>query len=193
MSLLPVLLVCFFAPAPFARPIHAYVGVEIAPGNSEMRLATVFAASPAFKAGLQMLDVIVAIDGKKVQGPGDLTALLRKKRPGNAMTVTYRRNNLEQTTRVTLTSRQTTAYIGISVINVGQPTVNVVAAGSPASAAGLHVNDVILTIDDNKFSNTAEIAGYLGKKKPGDTVSVAILRDNKRAQLRVTLGTRPGY
>src|SRR5436305_1738466 len=101
MSFLPLVLACCFAPAPFTRPIHVSLGVEFAPGN-EMRVLSVFAASPADRAGLRMSDVVVAVDGKKVEARADLAAVLRKKKPGNALTVAVRRANTEQTFRVTL-------------------------------------------------------------------------------------------
>jgi len=192
MSLLPVLLVAGFAPAPFARAIDAYLGVDLAPGN-EMRVAAVFAASPAEKAGLRRYDVIVAVDGKKVQTLGELETLLRRKRPGHTMAVAVRRNNAEQTMRLTLGQRSRAPYLGISLIRVEALTINVVADKSPASTAGLQVNDVVLNIDDAKFSNTTELAAFLQKKKIGDVVTVAVRRANQQRQVKVKLGTRPGY
>ena len=200
MSLLSVVLVCSFAPAPFVRPTCSYVGVEFGPGN-DLRLASVFAASPAEKAGLQMADVLVSVDGKKVRGPDEFEALLRKKRPGHTLELAVRRANVEQTLRVRLGTRGTVPYLGVSLImieaggGVGPATltINVVADRSPASAAGLQVRDVVLHVDDAKFNNTNELAAFLRKKKPGDVVNVSLQRDNRTMQVKVKLGTRPGY
>jgi S1-C subfamily serine protease len=193
MSLLPIVLACLFAPAPFARPLHAYLGVEFPPRGNELRIASVFAASPAEKAGLQLFDVLVAIDGKKLAGPDDLERMLRRKKPGNAIVLAFRRDNIEQTVRVALAARRPLPYLGVSLVLRNVLTINIVADNSPASAAGLQVRDVVLNIDGGKFSNTSDLAAFLRQKKPGDVVTVSLQRDGQPMQVKVKLGTRPGY
>ncbi len=190
-SLVPLLL-CLFAPAPFPRQTTAYLGIEFTPGNRDLRLVSVFAASPAQRAGLRMNDEIIAVDGKKLAGPDDLAALLRRKKPGNAVALLLRRNNAEVNVRLTLAARRVTPYLGVSVLMQDEPIINLVANRSPASEAGLQVNDVLLTVDDVRFSNTNELASLLAKKEPGDVVTVAIRRNNENLKIKVKLGTRPG-
>jgi S1-C subfamily serine protease len=193
MSLLPVALVCLFAPAPFVRPLHSYIGIELPPRGNDLSIASVFAGSPAEKAGLQMLDVLVAVDGKKLAAPDDLERLLRRKKPGNAIVLAFRRDNVEQAVRVTLANRRPTPYLGVSLVLRNALTINIVADNSPASEAGLQVRDVVLNIDGGKFSNTSDLAAFLRQKKPGDVVTVALERGGRAMQVKVKLGTRPGY
>ena len=70
-----------------------------------------------------------------------------------------------------------------------------VTAGSPAAAAGLQgstigsgqIGDIIVAIDGNKISSVAGLTGYLNSKKPGDQVTLSIIRDGKQQNLTVTL------
>lgn len=56
-----------------------------------------------------------------------------------------------------------------------------VEQGSPASKAGLKVNDVIVGIDGNEVKNIAELRKYLySKVKPGNTVKIEFYRDGKK-------------
>ncbi|MGV3722346.1 MAG: S1C family serine protease [Actinomycetota bacterium] len=69
-------------------------------------VAEVSEGSPAAKAGLQVGDVIVAIDGSKVDGSGDLRRILRGHKPGDTVALTIRRD--AQTVKVSLTLAEAT-------------------------------------------------------------------------------------
>ena len=56
--------------------------------------------SPAAKAGLKAGDVITAIDGEKVDGAGDLSRAINKKKDGD-VTLTIVRNKNQRTITVT--------------------------------------------------------------------------------------------
>ncbi len=55
---------------------------------------------PAAKAGLKAGDVITAVDGEKVDGTGDISNIVNRKKEGD-VTLTIVRNKLQQTLRVT--------------------------------------------------------------------------------------------
>jgi len=55
---------------------------------------------PAAKAGLRAGDVITAVDGEKVEGAGDISRAINKKKDGD-ITLTVIRNKTQQTIRVT--------------------------------------------------------------------------------------------
>jgi serine protease Do len=78
----------------FGLPVDAGVAVTV-----------VGAGSPAAGAGLQANDVIVAVDGLELSNNGDLLAVLRVKRPGDAVTVDYYRGGERRTAQVTLIAR----------------------------------------------------------------------------------------
>jgi len=46
-----------------------------------------------------------------------------------------------------------------------------------AKEAGLMVNDIIIKMDNVKIANFSDLQGFLGSKRPGDEVEVAILRN----------------
>ena len=67
-----------------------------------VRLAGVDRGGPAATAGLRAGDVILKFDGRPLEGPGDLIALIRKYAPGSVVAVEYRRGTAQQNASVTL-------------------------------------------------------------------------------------------
>ena len=63
---------------------------------------------------------------------------------------------------------------------------------SAAEKAKLKANDVILKIDGTEPTSLKEFIGILELKKPGDEVTLDILRDGKEEQVKVTLGKMSG-
>ncbi len=64
-------------------------GGYVDPGGPGARITGLVSDGPAEAAGLAVDDVIVAIDGKPVNSPTSLTALLRAHRPGDRASVTW--------------------------------------------------------------------------------------------------------
>ncbi len=71
-------------------------------GGSGVRLAAVEPAGPAAGAGLKAGDVILKLNGRPMNEPTDLIALVRKYAPGSVVTVEYRRGSSQQNASVTL-------------------------------------------------------------------------------------------
>jgi putative serine protease PepD len=59
-------------------------------------------SSPADLAGLREGDVLVRFDGRVLEEPADLIALIRKHAPGVTVPVEYRRGGSEANATVTL-------------------------------------------------------------------------------------------
>jgi putative serine protease PepD len=70
--------------------------------NGGVRLSAVQSGGPAANAGLHAGDVIMRLDGRPLEEPGDLIALVRKYAPGSGVSVEYLRDGASRTTRVTL-------------------------------------------------------------------------------------------
>jgi S1-C subfamily serine protease len=51
--------------------------------------------------------------------------------------------------------------------------------------------DVILAIDGREVVDSADLANYISSHRPGDEVTVEVLREDERDRVEVTLGTRP--
>jgi len=63
-----------------------------------------------------------------------------------------------------------------------------VASGSPASNAGLQVDDIITSIDNVKMDETHNYLNMLYTYKPGDQVTVSVMRNGSEVTLQITLG-----
>jgi len=87
------------------------------------------------------------------------------------------------------------AYLGVQVgaTKGSGAYVGSVTAGGPAAKAGMHVGDVIVSVDGKPISTAAELSGVLATLKPGRRVPVVVRTQNgAKKTLEVTLGTYPG-
>jgi S1-C subfamily serine protease len=66
-----------------------------------------------------------------------------------------------------------------------------VAAQSPAARAGMRRGDVIVSLEGDAIKTVEDLYAALRKYKPGDTVSVTVLRGGKRSSFSVTVATLP--
>jgi S1-C subfamily serine protease len=96
-------------------------------------------------------------------------------------------------------------YLGISYValnpaiasqvNVASNTQGVVVAqvvsGSPAAKAGLQRMDVITAVDGKALQSESTLQQALATHKPGDSVTLSVLRGSQKLSLKVTLGERP--
>jgi 2-alkenal reductase len=80
---------------------------------------------------------------------------------------------------------------GALVANTGS-TGPAIVEGSPAAAAGLADGDIITSISGITIDGEHPLDAVLTQFKPGDTVTLEVLRDGTTIRLDVTLGTRPG-
>ena len=98
--------------------------------------------------------------------------------------------------RVAAASSGSQAYLG-SIPNMSAGTVpglklSGVRAGSPADKGGLKADDIIVEFGGKSVTDLQTYSDALYAHKPGDTVKVVFLRDGKRMETNVTLGTRGG-
>jgi serine protease Do len=61
-----------------------------------------------------------------------------------------------------------------------------------ASAAGLKLGDVILSINEISVKTTSELQEQVGKHRPGDNIDVLVKRDGKEKLFKVTLRNTSG-
>ena len=62
-----------------------------------------------------------------------------------------------------------------------------VIPGSPADKAGLQMKDVILAVDGQQVTTDSPLQVMIGKKSPGDTVTMHLWRSGKEMDIKVTL------
>jgi putative serine protease PepD len=87
------------------KAVHAYLGVSIDSSAPNALLAGAQPNTPAGKAGLKKGDVITAVDGATVVSGDDLSRAIDTHKPGDKVTVTYKRGGSEHTVTLTLATR----------------------------------------------------------------------------------------
>jgi S1-C subfamily serine protease len=63
-----------------------------------------------------------------------------------------------------------------------------VAENSPASKAGLQQGDIITKIGDVALDETHSYVNILFTFKPGDQITLEVVRDSKTTPVQITLG-----
>ncbi len=145
---------------------------------------------PAARAGLRSGDVVVGLNGKRVDRYEDIqdSQILYLAKP---MPIEYRRDGqllrgeiapqfCERTDRYNNTLR----YGDLGMDQLIRPVVGGFTANSPAEAAGLKVGDLLLSIDGKPvdyFSRIPELIGSRG----GQPVTVTYERDGQRRETTV--------
>jgi putative serine protease PepD len=78
----------------------------------------------------------------------------------------------------------------LSTHSQGVP-ISTVTPGGPAAKAGLETNDVIEKIDSASITSFNQLVSILAEDKPGQTITLTIVRDGQTKDVKVTLGNRP--
>jgi putative serine protease PepD len=93
---------------------RAFLGVSTTPAADAngARVARVVAGGPAARAGLRVGDEIVAVDGRSVRSPDELTAQIARHKPRDRAQVTILRGANRRTLAVTLARRPDTPVSG---------------------------------------------------------------------------------
>jgi putative serine protease PepD len=87
---------------------RAYLGVSTQPDvTAGATVVDVGPGTPAASAGLQVGDVIVALNGQQITDPDGLSTAIGAHKPGDRVTVTYLRGGTRRTAQVTLGTRPT--------------------------------------------------------------------------------------
>lgn len=81
---------------------RAMLGVTTEKTEGGVSIESVTKESAAAKAGLKESDVITKIDDKVITNPDDLSAAIKKHKPGDKVTVTYLRDKAQNTTTAEL-------------------------------------------------------------------------------------------
>ena len=86
----------------------------------------------------------------------------------------------------------TAAQLGIMGSNatgdVAGAVVEEVQPGSAAETAGLETGDIVLSIDGVRVTGIPDLAAQVRTHRPGDEVTLEIMRDGEQTELTVTLG-----
>jgi len=178
-------------------------------------VASVESGGPADKAGIEPLDIIVAVNGKPVETSEQLPSMIAEIKPGQPVQLDVWRDKALKHVSVTVeelkdkTAEANTRHaggggeqgeaatvnrIGLSVraLTAAEKTqlkahgnVVVVEAKGPAAEAGLRGGDVILSINRIKVDT---IAGFeLAVKNAGHDATLLIQREGQQSIVTITL------
>ena len=84
---------------------HAFLGVTIDSTANDALIAGVRDGTPAAKAGLRKGDVVTSLGGKAVTNPDELASVINGFKPGDSVSVTYKRGGDSHTVQVKLATR----------------------------------------------------------------------------------------
>jgi serine protease Do len=171
-------------------------------------ITTVIKASPSDKAGLMSRDIILEMDGKKVESYDVFRNDIANMKPDTKVNLTISRDGKTQNITVTLGERESSnkptlktppkskESLGVDVQNVtsnvakqfGYPEgvgviVTSVSSGSPASLAGIQPGDVIQSVDRQEVNNVDEFEKAVNNAK-GNKI-LLLVRHNDLSQFVV--------
>jgi regulator of sigma E protease len=124
--------------------------------------------SPAARAGLQVNDIVTAVNGQKLYNPEQFSED-ELNSYGQPLALTVRRK--QQTLELTLPA------IPFLVGNV--------FAGSPAEQAGLKKGDAIVTINGQPVTKFSDLKALV-TAHPSEPIALSVLRDGRSLALQVT-------
>jgi len=193
-------------PAPLRGTPVLGVVLGRSPGVEGAEIARVWPDSPAEKAGLQPGDRIVEVDGKPIETPEGVRAAVLRHRPGDRVKLAVRRDGQRKEFQARLGGGDDFAgsaprdrmrrlfsprpWLGVRIGSSTGRGVSVarVLPASPADRAGLQHGDAILRVDQTRVKSPTDLQAAIRDHKPGETVRLAIRRDDARRTIEVELG-----
>ncbi len=94
------------------NPNRAFLGVATKDAEEGVTIEAVTDGSAAEKSGLKEGDIILKIDETKISEPGEVTEAIRKHKPEDKITITYKRNGKEAKATATLGKSEGLAVTG---------------------------------------------------------------------------------
>jgi S1-C subfamily serine protease len=183
-------------------------------------LARTLTASDGFGRGSETLDNVIqtsaAINPGNSGGPlldlsgrviGINTAMVSgAQNIGFAIPINVAKKSIES---VSSTGEINIAYLGVRYVSLDSETAKnykvsresgalikgddnnfAVEPGSPADKVGLKEDDIIIKVDNQAVDKSNPLASIIAQKNPGDTITLAVIRDGKEITVSVTLGKR---
>ena len=86
--------------------------------------------------------------------------------------------------------------VGSSVVQDGAEQrmaakIDTVQQGTPAADAGLRPGDAVVAVDGEAVDSGLSLTAQIRERTVGSQVTLTVVRDGKRDEIRVTLGQRP--
>jgi membrane-associated protease RseP (regulator of RpoE activity) len=181
------------------------LGVVLSDDNGDEKgvaIEKILPGSPADKAGLHEGDILVRIDGERIQTSRDVREMLRNLEDSKNLQVEILRDGQPQTVTVIPEKREFPSfprmggrYLGINLQNLDpdlaayfqvDPNEGVLVTriepDSPAAKAGFHSGDIITHINGNKISSAEDVSKIISDGD-SETVEVIVLRHGTEQKL----------
>jgi S1-C subfamily serine protease len=154
-------------------------------------------------AGIARGDILLEIDGRAIDDHADLMTALSGAESGDELEMTVQHGDDKRT--VTVEARDVDGRVSFGFVpagphgmihamrhlpGLGWSTVEVVP-DSPAEAAGLEDGDRIVSVDGVQVDADHPLESLIGDRAPGETVELAVQRDDETLQFEVKLGEHP--
>ena len=167
---------------------------------------------PAAAAGVKRGDILLEVDGQKTDRARDLLRMIGSFQPDDQIKVRVLHGDSERTLDLTVGERNGQPYLGLqpyfggmgmvapdadvedTEIAVPGALVTEVVPDSPAALAGLEAGNVITAVDGKALDETADLASAIGQYKPGDKITLEVVKsaaDAALSEITVTLGKNP--
>jgi len=184
---------------------------NVAPGSG-LFVSGVVPTSPAERAGLKTGDVLIECDGTPVSTVDAAARIIGQKQVGQSIRLVVKRNGTSRSFSprmgnvpmgLEVGGLQNAAWVGADVqsidavmkIRFNLPDrngviVTQVAPGAPAASSGLQVGDVIRRVGETRIRDVEQLESLVQKIKPGQKLSLTILRNNRQQVVSLTLGQK---
>jgi serine protease Do len=179
-----------------------YYGVQ---GKKGVLVSKVFPGDPADEAGIKEKDIILEVNGKKIESGRKLTRIIAGFHAGEVVKITVLRDGNEKTFNVKITKREEAEIVshgmpqkeqqdefGIRISNMTPEiarkfnmreesegvVVTGVRTGSQGDDEGIQVGDIIKEINHQSITSVDEYKDAIRNVKKGGTVTMFIKRGN---------------
>ncbi|MCS6885583.1 MAG: PDZ domain-containing protein [Acidobacteriota bacterium] len=189
------------------------LGVMVDVSDLGLKVASVLPNSPAQRAGIQVGDVITAINGKQVKDISSIRERVNEIDYDLPFTVTVLRNNNQLELSATLQKPKNTAWYGTLLTGKGRLGISLqdltdqlreyfgveketgvliasVAEDSAAAKAGLRAGDVIVSINNVKVSDVEDVLREVGKID-SSICKLQVVRKGEKREFEVMLRPLP--
>ena len=182
------------------------LGVYIDVTDDGLIVGEVMEGSLAASAGVQASDILLSLDGRRLNAIEDIRAALAQVAPGDDVEIAViregaglvklsaqlaRREIEKQEARERADGHQG-GFLGVELGDSTDHGVLIagVVDGTAAWYAGLDSGDILLAIDGEAVSSGQDVAGAIASRAPGTMVTLAYARDGEKMEGRIRLGNR---
>jgi serine protease Do len=165
--------------------------------------------APAEKAGVQVGDVVLDWNGKKIDDPNELPRLVAAIKPGADATMTVWRNGKRETLRVSVgevtaeadakaePQAKETNRLGLAVRELPAAErktlgvdfgVLVTEVSRSAQGSPIQPGDVIIAVNQSKFASLEEFDKLIAAREKGETIALLVRRGEGALYVTVPVG-----